>query len=60
MSLRYVSLSKTDENADYLPIQWMLLAVISGVVALCVGGFSIWHILYISQTPLIKVKFYKI
>ena len=40
------------ENADYLPVQWMLLGVISGVVALCVGGFTIWHIMYTTlETP---------
>ena len=39
------------ENADYLPVQWILLAVIAGVVSLCVGGFSIWHIMYPTHQP---------
>lgn len=27
------------------------MAVISGVVSLCVGGFTIWHIMYASLSP---------
>jgi len=34
------------KNADYLPVQWILLAVIAGIVAVTVGGFTIWHIMY--------------
>jgi hypothetical protein len=54
MSHQYVPVKRADENADYLPVQWILLAVIAGIVALCVGGFTIWHIMYPPLSLLIQ------
>jgi hypothetical protein len=41
---------------DYLPPQWILLAVISGVVALCVGAFGSWHIMYGSPVSALMAR----